>query len=114
MADQDNSLVRFLSGCENLNTDGLKSSMCKTDYHFAQKNAKNISFIGSMDYFDIGIKNLANHLGWSSIPDYGKDNSYPDHRNNKDLEEHERLLIAKTQKFDILLITEFAKKIIKK
>ena len=100
MADQDNSIVRFLSGCDNLNTDPLKYRMCEQDLELAKKNSKELSFVGSMDNFDADIKILANKLSWGIVPEYGKDNANPDHRYGKDLQREERSLILETQKLD--------------
>ena len=103
MADQDNSAVRFLSGCGNLNTDPMKYRMTNIDCKIALHNLKNLSFIGSTDNFDSDINRLAETLSWDKIPEYGRDNAYPDHRDEGDLNQQELILIKESQKFDILL-----------
>jgi len=111
MADQDNSLTRFLSGCENLNTDPTKYRMCREDYILATENSKNLSFVGSISNFDTEIERLANTLSWEHIPKYGRDNAYPDHRYSKDLTNEELDLINETQRFDIALYNNKLKKV---
>lgn len=103
MADQDNSLTRFLSGCENLNTDPTKYRMCGEDWNLAIENSKNLSFVGSISNFDTEIERLANALSWENIPEYGRDNAYPDHRYTKDLTNEELDLIEEMQRHDIAL-----------
>jgi len=89
LACQDNEITRFLSGCENLNTDKIQYFMKYSDYVLAKKHLENIFFVGSMDSFDNSIFTLSKLLDWKYMPKYGKDNShqYPKcHNNMNDLE----------------------------
>ena len=109
MADQDNSITRFLSGCENLNTDPIKYRMSDQDLHMAIGNLNNISFIGTVDNFDSSIKGLADHLGWGKIPEYGRDNAFPYHRHKRDLHSREMDLILSSQSLDYTLYDKLYK-----
>jgi len=103
MADQDNSMTRFLSGCENLNTDPIKYKMCESDLDQARMSIGNFSFIGSVEKFDRDVRRLANKLSWSAIPTYGRSNAHPNHPTEKSIPLEDLELIHKTQYFDFRL-----------
>ena len=46
LAAQNNDEIRFLSGCENLNTDEILYPMSQADYDMALDNLHNFFFIG--------------------------------------------------------------------
>ena len=77
LAAQDNDEIRFLSGCENLNTDGIKYNMSQSDFVMARRNLKKFDFVGFTENFDNEIITLAKILGWNSIPEYVRSNVGP-------------------------------------
>lgn len=101
VADMDNGLTRFLSGCDNLNTDPLKYRMSLQDYDIAKENLNQLYFTGSVTNFDMDIIRLANALSWESVPTYEINNSNP---HSTEISQADDDLILNSQQYDIDLL----------
>jgi len=103
IAGQDNDVVRFFSGMSNLNTHEITRKVNAFDFRIADENLKTYDFVGNIEDFDNDIIDLAKLLKWKKIPEYKKDNYFPNRITVDDLTDEEVHLIGKTQFYDIAL-----------
>ena len=103
LAAQDNDEVRFLSGCENLNTNTIKYNMARSDYRMAVRNLGDFSFVGFKENFDNDIISLSKLLNWKSIPEYTKANVGPVENHTRNLSIEDVAVINHTNNYSISL-----------